>query len=278
MSSAPPGILALDSYLRRMLGDEFSAGIVGDSNHKTGYHLGPDRTPPGDYSERLTRDRRGAASFPVYASAIDIDMGWPGSRQWLAALVLGSRNGAAHTRDIREIIGSLNGQRVLYWDSQTGFSAVGYTGADHVTHTHISFFRDSANRDQSDVLRTYLEPSQLQQQEDDMPSGEVKQGFAYDEQGNLLDQSLITSVTLPFGDWEWLHVTGDLEQVTVRVATQHADGWYDVNVREIYPGNRREASSWKLPDLQTGKVEIGRMRTTVKAATAPLSWSVTPKR
>jgi hypothetical protein len=168
MSSAPPGILKLNAYRARTLGRQYNLGIVGDANHKAGYHLGPDRTPPGDYSEKLARDRGGASHYPYYAAADDSGMDWPRSREWLANLVLDCRAGKDHTRDIREIIGSLDGRNALYWDSQAGFRAVDYKGSGHVTHTHISFFRDSADRDQSQVLRQFLEPPQ---QEDDMPYG-----------------------------------------------------------------------------------------------------------
>ena len=181
MSSAPPGIVRLQVYRTAQLGSGKNLGIVGDSNHKMGYHLGPDRTPVGDPSERLARDKSGARQFPVYASAEDSSMAWNGSRQWLAGLVRDCRAGEAYTRDIREIIGSLDGKTALYWDSQTGFNAVRYTGSGHITHTHISFFRDSALRDQSDVLRMYLEPPTPDVKELVIMRGpiEIPQRFAY---------------------------------------------------------------------------------------------------
>lgn len=216
MSSPPPGIVELQAYRTAQLGRGLNLGIVGDSNHKAGYHLGPDRTPVGDYSERLARDKAGARLFPYYASAEDSSMAWSQSRQWLAKLVTDARNGVAYTRDIREIIGSLDGQTALYWDAQNGFQAVRYLGSGHLTHTHISFFRDSAQRDQSDVLRMYLEPPT---EEDDMALVPIKlHGMKVGERRVF---------TLAWGDCQLvLNAEGGQGRVRVVYMADDGTGWH----------------------------------------------------
>lgn len=168
MSSEPPGLTSLKNYVASKLGWGNFLGIVGDQSHTYGYHLGPDRTPYGDASESLSRDRDGASRYPYYASAIDIGMGWNNSRQWLANLINDCREYKPYTRDIREIIGSLNGSTAVYWNGANGFSSSSYTGGGHVTHTHLSFYRDSADRNQTSVLQTFLEPPV--EEDDDMPT------------------------------------------------------------------------------------------------------------
>lgn len=129
-------------------------GIVGDPAHKGGYHCGSDRLVPDDYSNKTARDRRGLTEA---ASAIDIGMfsvkgadgktyDWKDLSVWMVAEC---RKGAPGTRDIREIIYTDDGKRVLRWDRENGQDSPPHTGeADnsHLTHTHTSKYRDSESR------------------------------------------------------------------------------------------------------------------------------------
>lgn len=265
MSSPPPGIVELQAYRTAQLGRGLNLGIVGDDNHTAGYHLGPDRTPVGDYSERLARDKAGARLFPYYASAEDSSMAWSQSRQWLAKLVTDARNGVAYTRDIREIIGSLDGKTALYWDSQTGFQAVRYLGSGHLTHTHISFFRDSAQRDQSDVLRMYLEPPT---EEDDMwyHNGDIPSGFAFDKDGLLIDSEALVTVTVPpnvnLSDGGSLIISGDGlpgTRTLIRRAYNIKDDAWDVDDTLTVEPRYRAASGTKWLSKNYGKLSFGRV-------------------
>lgn len=187
MSSGAPGILRLNDYVGRVLGPDKQLGIVGDASHTYGYHLGPDRAPSWDSSiSELTRDRTGANRYPYYASAIDIGMGWGQSRQWLAWFIDRLRKGAYP--DVREVIGSLDGRNALYFDGTDGFDAYGYSGGGHVSHTHISFYRDSAERDQTPVLRDFLEGITSEEQDDDM--GNLLPIYLPTEFGGLADGTL----------------------------------------------------------------------------------------
>lgn len=265
MSSPPPGIVELQAYRTAQLGRGLNLGIVGDANHKAGYHLGPDRTPVGDYSERLVRDKAGARQFPVYASAEDSSMAWSQSRQWLAKLVTDARNNEPYTRDIREIIGSLDGQTALYWDSQAGFQPVRYLGSGHVTHTHISFFRDAAQRDQSDVLRMYLEPPT---EEDNMwyHNGDIPSGFAFDKGGLLIDPESLVTVTVPpnvnLSDGGSLIISGDGlpgTKTLIRRAYNIKDDVWDVDDELAIEPRYRAASGTKWFSKNYGKVSFGRV-------------------
>lgn len=158
MSTNAPGLTKLKTYADSRLGARFFLGIVGDRAHTYGYHLGPDRIPKlsADYSTQLPRDVAGARRYPLYACGYDIGMGWPGSRRWLAWLVRQCR--AGRFPQIREVIGSLDGEHKLYWSGLRQFRTERYTGENHIDHSHISVFRDTAEQDHSGILRLFLEP------------------------------------------------------------------------------------------------------------------------
>ena len=143
---APADLLALAAYLRRVAGlDAVSVGIVPDARHlKTGgYHCGHrDLDAAGrlrrDYSWRQRRDK----VTSDWASAIDIGA-WPGLRFFSARLAAACRAADPRTTSIRQVIYSPDGHTV------TQFDAAGeqHGGDDsHLTHTHISFWRDTAGR------------------------------------------------------------------------------------------------------------------------------------
>ncbi|GAA3450505.1 peptidoglycan-binding domain-containing protein [Dactylosporangium matsuzakiense] len=155
MSSNAPGLTQLKQFADGQIGKEHFLGIVGDVNHRSGYHLGPDRIADGDdYSMRSTRDKQGAHRFPTAACAYDMGMGWSASRAWLAWLVNECRNGAFP--QVREIIGSLDGVHKQYFSGLRGFQTEHYSGDNHVDHTHISVFRDTADTDHSPLLRGFF--------------------------------------------------------------------------------------------------------------------------
>jgi hypothetical protein len=152
-------------------------GIVGNQRHCQGFHLGRDRIfgacacrpgPSGscvagkgwaDYSVRTGRDRNGLTDA---ASAIDLGR-LEGTLADLYAfsrwLVGRARANAAGTSDLREIIYSPDGQRVLGWSREAGVDSApipGYGDASHLTHTHISFYRDSQARDKRPLFAPYF--------------------------------------------------------------------------------------------------------------------------
>ncbi|HEY9414359.1 MAG TPA: hypothetical protein VIQ30_06345, partial [Pseudonocardia sp.] len=114
-------------------------GIVGDPNHRGGYHCGEDRVVPNDYSVvESSRDRLGLTSK---ASALDVGtfsyrdaLGRTHNLQtfsvWCVAQCVA---GAPDTRDIREIIYSPDGTTVKRWD-RLGKRAGG--DSSHLFHTH----------------------------------------------------------------------------------------------------------------------------------------------
>jgi hypothetical protein len=163
MSTVPSSLKELQGLLRDRTGlKPVSLGVVGNAKHKSGYHLGRDRIfgPIGqgqlDYSVKTARDR---TSLTDDASAIDIgnfarlhELG-----RWI---VRQARAGAEDTKDIREVIYSPDGQTVFRWDRQNGQKSVGHKGeADnsHRTHTHVSWYRDSANRDKTAIFVRFFD-------------------------------------------------------------------------------------------------------------------------
>lgn len=150
MTRPAPGLESLrQSILARV--SVRAIGIVGDVNHQGGYHLGIAEVPWNDPSVQSRRDKAGASLGGDWATAIDIDMGWPRSRKWLAWLV--HQVQADKFNDIAGIIGSIDGRTEWYWHWSTGFTADPYGEHwDHIRHVHIEFFRDSVFRDQSAVF------------------------------------------------------------------------------------------------------------------------------
>lgn len=140
--------------------DPAEVGIVGDPNHRGGYHCGADRVDLDDYSVRESpRDRNGLSD---YACALDIgawSMRIAGKTHNLRSmstwLVAQCKAGAPDTRDIREIIYSPDGTTVRRWD-RLGKRSTG--DSSHRWHTHISYHRDAIKdgRDQALLMRRYL--------------------------------------------------------------------------------------------------------------------------
>lgn len=149
MTIAPPKLLDLAARLKSQIGP-FFLGIVGDKNHKYGYHLGAYEVPSSDYSRQHKRDRDGITKYGgYYAAAIDIGMGWKASRAWLKWLVAECQKGKFP--DVREVIGSFDGKTCFYYDN-VDRKVYKRTAKDHITHSHIAFFRDAIMRDQRGVL------------------------------------------------------------------------------------------------------------------------------
>ncbi|MFF0720799.1 hypothetical protein [Verrucosispora sp. NA02020] len=171
MTRAPANLMAVRSLLLKHLNrdpnrvrdedlEPNEVGIVGDANHRGGYHTGSDRVVANDYSVvESPRDRNG---LTLDAAALDVGMFRVGSggrnhdlftfSTWCVAQCVAN---TADSRDIREIIYSPDGKVVRRWD-RLGRRSTG--DRSHLWHTHFSFFRDSikAGRDQTPLFRRYL--------------------------------------------------------------------------------------------------------------------------
>lgn len=166
MTYAPASLRNLAAYYAAQGG--VNLGVVGDAQHTKGYHLGRDRIygPDGeggdDYSIQSARDRAGLSDA---ASALDLgklDGSLDALRRftvWLGEQVITE---APDARDVRDVIGSPDGAIVKCWIAGAaggGMSVVRTNCADsgHLTHTHISYFRDSRARDKQALFQRYLE-------------------------------------------------------------------------------------------------------------------------
>jgi hypothetical protein len=180
MSYAPKTMLDLQAYWRAQKG--VSLGIVGDTRHTKGYHLGKDRIYDGagpglgdaDYSVKTTRDKRGLTN-----GAAGIDLGKLGGsyvnlRTFSKWLVARARANAPGTSMLREIIYSPDGKTVLRWDRQRGYASAprpGEADASHLTHTHLSFYRDTEAKDKRPIFAPYFATAPVPPPEDQpMPS------------------------------------------------------------------------------------------------------------
>lgn len=163
MTFAPASIKQVRAFLKGEDPDlsDVELGIVGGPSHirtGTSYHLGRDQLimSKNPYSARTGRDRAGLSNA---ASALDIDDDLDELRQLSVWLVEQCRANAPDTRDVREIIYSPDGVRVLRWDRERGVSSAPISDSDlsHRTHTHISWYRDSEHRDKTAVFRRFFE-------------------------------------------------------------------------------------------------------------------------
>lgn len=173
MSTTPPDLATLGRYWTSQGG--VNLGVVGNQRHCAGYHLGKDRIygscacrpdgvcEPGnganDYSVKTARDRAGLTN---YASAIDLGKldGTLANLQDFSSWLVGrARANAPGTSDLREIIYSPDGSRVYRWDRERGYGSAPVLGGgdnSHLTHTHISFYRDSRTRNKVPIFSPYF--------------------------------------------------------------------------------------------------------------------------
>jgi hypothetical protein len=191
MSYRPPALVSLGSYWVRQGG--VNLGIVGNTAHVKGYHLGKDRifdgSGPGigwdDYSVKTTRDRAGLSDA---ASAIDLGrLDGSLSKLWTfsAWLARECMKNPAGTRDVREVIfWHPERNRVVGWsDLNPGVLINDYGDLSHKTHTHISYYRDSEGRDKTALFKKYFEPAAVvppPAPEDDVKLSAYLPGYAAD--------------------------------------------------------------------------------------------------
>jgi hypothetical protein len=170
MTSAPANLLAVRSLLLQYLNvtsgapasdlEPAEVGIVGNPEHRGGYHCGSDRVVSNDYS--VVESPRDRAGLTLDAAALDVggfeirSLGAVHSLPTFSAwCVAQCRANSADSRDLREIIYSPDGKTVRRWD-RLGKRSTG--DSSHLWHTHFSFFRDAvkAGRDQRPLYRRYL--------------------------------------------------------------------------------------------------------------------------
>lgn len=163
MTYAPPTLRELGAFWEQYGG--VNLGIVGDVRHVVGYHCGRDRIYSSaglgddDYSVQQKRDKAGLTDA---AAAIDLGR-LSGSLEklyqfssWLVASCQAGDIGAA---DVREIIYSPDGEKVQRYSGVDGeiHTGPGNGDASHIGHTHVSYFRDSEERDKLALFAPYFE-------------------------------------------------------------------------------------------------------------------------
>lgn len=174
-TKTPTDLAAFRGYIVRETGitDLNGLGIAGDRAHQLagGYHLGFSDLqaigrfhPPADahvgsttedYSARQLRDRQGLTDD---ASAIDVDHAWPngGTQAWLRwnnLLVRDLRAGVPQLAAVRAVNTTLD-TTPRRFDVLYGFVA---ESTSDTGHTHIEFWRDTANRGRAWALTHLLD-------------------------------------------------------------------------------------------------------------------------
>jgi hypothetical protein len=170
MTYAPASLSALAVYWVGRGG--VNLGVVGDpahANRGVSYHLGKDQLTSTAYSRLTGRDKRGLTNG---ASAIDLGRlggSYAGLRDFSIWLVDACRVNAKGTADMREVIYSPDGKVVLRWDRERGYTSAprgGEADTSHLTHTHVSWYRDAEKRDHTTAFRPYFAPPP---EDDEMP-------------------------------------------------------------------------------------------------------------
>ena len=148
----PPAMFAIYPLVDKVVPSMEVSGIVGDTNHGSGYHRSRNglkaQGNAGDYSIQLPADKRGDGNA---CTAIDLKFSARDMRLVTARLMTAFKPDAQGNYDpriepCREFFGTLNGTSVTGWNrAQTG-RPVGYVTSDdsHLWHVHISVFRDYA--------------------------------------------------------------------------------------------------------------------------------------
>lgn len=171
MTTASPKLLEARDFLKSQDSDLSSAevGICGGPSHVTtgtSYHLGIDqlKMAKNPYSARTGRDKAGLADPAVanFASALDIDDDLDELRDMSQWIVAQCRAGTPDTSDIREVIYTPDGVSVWTWDREQGAGSAPQRRGDssHLTHTHVSWYRDAGLRDKASIFRRYFSTGQ----------------------------------------------------------------------------------------------------------------------
>lgn len=172
MTYAPDDLKAVQRYCQTVTGQPWaSLGIIHSTPQGGGYHEGRDllhragtapEDPGSDYSyTESQRDRNGLTDA---GSAFDLGGNFPRFYEFNRWIVGRCQAKDPRCRDIREVIHTLDGRTVRRWDALGRRTS----GDDsHLTHSHISFFRDSDGRRDDDtnflgLLREFFEGKKVQ--------------------------------------------------------------------------------------------------------------------
>lgn len=119
------------------------SGIVGNVAHSFGYHLARNDLPGDDYSVELARDHGGDGSN---ASALDVHFDPPHMILVTKRLLAAAKAHDPRLAGLRSFCGTTDGYNTHPYDLATGQDGpLNSWDSSHLTHIHMSFFRDVAN-------------------------------------------------------------------------------------------------------------------------------------
>lgn len=142
-----------------------NSGIVGDTRHTGGYHLGRDRlfssTGKGwaDYSVQLQRDKNGLSDAAAAFDFGKLNGSLSKLQHFSRWLVEKCKADPAARYLVREFIYTPNGQTPIH--RYSGPDNKVYTGSgsgdtSHLWHSHLSFYRDTEYKDKTWLLNEYF--------------------------------------------------------------------------------------------------------------------------
>jgi hypothetical protein len=143
----PAAMYAIYPLVDKVIPSMEVSGIVGDTNHGSGYHRSRNglkaQGKTGDYSIQLPADRRGDGNA---CTAIDLKFSAKDMKLVSARLMVAFKADEDRIEPCREFFGTINGSSVTGWNRAVTGRPVGYVTSDasHLWHVHISVFRDYA--------------------------------------------------------------------------------------------------------------------------------------
>lgn len=189
MTYAPDDLKAIQNYCHLQTGQDWaSLGITHQTPQGGGYHEGFDllaeagrapgpEYPYSDYS--YADSNRDRCCVTDGASAFDLGGDFGRFREITMGIVHACERWDPRCRDVREVIYTPDGRTVHRWDA-TGRQPDSGDNS-HLTHTHISFFRDSEGRRASTdnflgLLIELFEGKKATQSEDDVINETMRKG------------------------------------------------------------------------------------------------------
>jgi hypothetical protein len=277
---APDDLRAVQRYCRGLTGQPWeSLGIIHDTPQGGGYHEGRDllaragRAPGSGYTDyswvESSRDLNGLDDA---GSAFDLGGDFGRFREITLGIVAACEHGDPRARDVREVIYTPDGYSVRRWDRLGRRD----TGDDsHLSHTHISFFRDSEGRradgDNFLGLLMLLFEGRDVQEEDDMPPGIPPTDIPPTGVGSFTIWP-VNSGAAGFGQ-AWLNVCNDTLGTTyaLRIWGTSGDGnWFPIADKDVLQSGVRYSHT-----LPTGTAALSIARQPVDDGGTPYAGHLT---
>ena len=256
---SPQALLAAGRRVCAALGFADPGSITwskGDQYHTYGYHRGAAYLSPGAYSLDYPRDR--AYVDAMACSALDLGVGMQGTIQVTSALralwYAGQLPGV-----VAEFGGTLDGQTTYSVSAGSGVEEYGSWDDSHLTHPHISGWRDSTNDDAgwdhwADAVIAHLSGAPIPPDGTDSnqppPTADLLEGL------DVMPQ-LFHLVNEETGDQAYIYQGVALRQIVDASYVAAIEKAYGIEMRRINQYDDNAVVTLHQADLATLKATLG---------------------